>query len=266
MSPKIAVAAVMLVACSSFGEGSHETGTEPDGGTDASVIGPDGATGDAGPGGCAALFCASFDGEPFDAEWSGYQSGPQQQIEIGLAPTEEAPRSPRRALRLTLPAANTLYQTHHLKRYIALPAGARTFTYRFSVRVQTPNTRDGTVRVANVEWGRYTTGEPLAVRAYLAGQNLTFRIDKATGGEVQATATRRLEVGRWYAMATTLTFHSPTNATIESFADGVSYESESFTPPLPLQDRVELQIGADYAASAWTPSTVDFDDVSFDAR
>jgi hypothetical protein len=67
-------------------------------------------------------------------------------------------------------------------------------------------------------------------------------------------------------MSATVTFNSPSNASLEVFADGVSYDKSSFDPEVMPQDAVELHLGADYAAAEWSDTTVDFDDVSFDAK
>lgn len=266
----IAVTTTVLAACSSFSEepAAPPTGTL-DAGSDATGGGATGSDATGGDGavatGCAALFCAAFDGEPFDGEWDGYDQGPQPVITIRLSPTEDAPLSPRRALRLALPASAALYQSNHLTKRVALPAGARSLTFRFAIRLQTPNTLDGTVRVAAMTWGDPAAKQAVWTWAYLAGDQLTMRIEQDSN-TLQSTTTRRLEVGRWYDMATTITFASASSATMESFAGGVSYDKGEFDPKVLPGAAAELYLGANYAAAAWTKTAVDFDDVSFDAK
>lgn len=254
---------VILAACTSFSrdEGSPLPGSPDaaDGGVQADAA-RDGAAGC-----CTKLFSTGFDEERFDSAWDGYERGPQSEIVIRLAPTEEAPRSPSRALRIGLPATASLYQSNYLKKRVTLPPGARTLTYQFAIRVQTANTKNGHVTIAGLSWGKELAMQSAATASLiLAGNDLTLDLRQDGGGE-SSTATRPLAVGRWHAMKSVVTFTSPSSATVESFVDDVSYDKQSFVPVTFPEGQAEIRIGADYATNAWTPSTVDVDDVSFDA-
>jgi hypothetical protein len=259
----------IVAACSAFsgdeGRPASSSTDAADGGGLQAEAADDVAAKDGAAGCCTGLFSTGFDDEPFDGVWDGYERGPQSQIVIFLAPTEEAPRSPGRALRIGLPETDSLYQSNYLKKRLALPPGARTLTYQFAIRVKTPNTRTGGVKIAGLSWGKDLSVQSSGdVSLHLVGRELTLGIQQ-DGGAESSTATRPLVVGRWYAMKSVLIFNSPNNATVESFVDDVSYDKSSFVPVTLPDGQVELRIGAEYATEAWTPSTIDVDDVSFDA-
>ena len=263
---KLGALGVVLGACSAFSsapevplEEAHDAG--PSG-----ITGEDAAGGDSStPSACAALFCTAFDDDPFDGAWDGYGKGAHREVDIVLEQTEDAPRSGRRALRLSIPESSSLYQSNYLRKGIALPAGVRTLTYRFAMRVRTANTKNGDVRVAVLGWGKDLPIESRVAASFvLAKGDLTLRIGK--GDVVEAsTLTRRLETGRWYELAVTLTFNAA-DATVETFMDGSSYDKTSFTPHALPEGEAEVHLGAEYATADWSATSVDFDDVSFDAK
>jgi hypothetical protein len=263
----LAIVAVVLGACSSFSEEQAGSASgAPDGGADATSAEGSAPREGGSTGPCASRFCASFDADPFDGEWSGYEKAPYQQVQVGLAPTEDAPRSTRRALRLTIPTSTKLYESNYLKKRVMLPAHARSLTYRYAIRLQQKNTKGGTVRVAALAWvNDVQSNQTVWSRSYLVGDELTQTIAQESK-TLETTVTRRLDIGRWYEMATTITFNSPQSATVECFVDGVSYDQKSFDPLYLPEGNAEIRLGGDYAASDWSPTTVDFDDVSFDAQ
>jgi hypothetical protein len=271
--PVAAVAALLAAAaaCSSF---SADTGDAPDAGGDAANPGPDASSSGADAaaesgGGCASLFCASFD-DPvnYESEWDGLDQDPANATEITFARITDSPHTAPAAVRFTL-APEAHYQSNaFVKRFSSLTKAA--FKLRFMLRPVQPSmgSPDTTVQVGGITLkGSIGT---LYVYAALRGRTVYARTERTENGDGPTIddvgASTDLLVDQWASIELDVSLANG-KVTAALRADGkLAGTTELATGTAPPVD-VTASIGAVCASAESTNGTVfDVDTVSLAAE